>query len=215
MGEGGLGGPDDLERELERLPEVRAARVVTGPAGRILEIHLVSDGSKPPKQLTRDVETVAATQGLDIDRRTISIAQMPEDGDPIVGAPQEPRLTLSSMTFSTEGTQATCRVRVMRGDAADIGEASGPATSGGRLRLIAQATIDAAASLSGSRLAATCDNPMVVDAGEHSVAVAVLVFVSEDGTDEEVAPGIHPLRGDADDACVRAVLDALNRHYGP
>ena len=201
--------PDELERELERLPEVRAARVVVGPAGRILEIHLVSDGTKAPKQLTRDVETVAATRGLDIDRRTISIAQMPESGEPSIAH----HIKLSSITVTVEGATATCRVRVARTDEQAIGETSGPATSSGRARLVAQATMDAVSSLIGSRLPADCEDALIVQIGEHRIAVALLVFVGEDGN-EDVASGMHPLRADTDEALARAVLDAINRHHG-
>lgn len=203
--------PEVLERELERLPEVRAARVVVSPAGRILEIHLVSDGSKAPKQLTRDVETVAATHGLDIDRRTISIAQMPDATEH--SAPQAHHVRLSAITVSTEGANATCRVRVARNDEDAIGETSGPATSSGRARLVAQATIDAVSALLGSRLPADCEDALIVQIGEHRIAVSVLVFVGDNGT-EDVASGMHPVRGDSEEALARAVLDAINRHHG-
>ena len=201
--------PAELERELERLPEVRAARVVASPAGRILEIHLVSDGSKAPKQLTRDVETVAATQGIDIDRRTISIAQMPDSAAPSVAH----HINLSSITVTVEGHNATCRVRVARTDEDAIGETSGPSISSARARLVARATMGAVSSLLGSRLPAECEDALIVQIGEHRIAVAVLVFIGENGA-EDVASGMHPLRGDTDEALARAVLDAINRHHG-
>jgi hypothetical protein len=207
MADGGM-GPSEFEREIERLPEVRAARVVASPAGRILEIHLVSDGSKAPKQLTRDVETVAATQGLDIDRRTISIAQMPEGSEPA----SSQAFGLSSISVGVEGAQATCRVRVARAESDGIGEGSAPATSSGRPRLIAASTLDAVSSLLGSRLPADCDNALIVDIGAHRVAVVVLVFVGDGGAQDVVA-GVHPVRGDPDEAIARAVLDAVNRRH--
>ncbi|MEX2394858.1 MAG: hypothetical protein WD826_10310 [Actinomycetota bacterium] len=199
---------ETLERELERLPEVRAARVVSSPSGRILEIHLVTDGTKAPKQLTRDVETVAATRGLDIDRRTISIAQMPEATDPSVAQ----HVRLASISVAVESGLATCRVRVTRGDEDAIGEASAAATAAGRPRLVATATIDAVSSVLGSRLAAACDDVRITELGGREIAVAVLTFVV-DG-DESVEPGVHPVRADPDDAVARAVLDAINRHHG-
>jgi|SRR5688572_4801553 len=208
LGEG-LMDPVELERELERLPEVRAARVVASPAGRILEIHLVSDGSKAPKQLTRDVETVAATQGIDIDRRTISIAQMPDSAAPDVAH----HINLSSITVTVEGNSATCRVRVARADEDAIGETSGPSISTGRARLVARATMDAVSSLLGSRLPADCEDALIVQIGEHRIAVAVLVFIDDKGS-EDVASGMHPFRGDNDEALARAVLDAINRYHG-
>ncbi len=199
-----------LERELERLPEVRAVRVVASPSGRILEIHLVTDGTKAPKQLTRDVETVAATQGIDIDRRTISIAQMPESEDKPTEVKPTEGISLASLAVTTEAAHATCRVRVAHRDADAIGEATAAASSTGRARLIAQATIDAVSALDGTKLPADCDNALVVKVGEHSVAVAVLVFVAQDGA-QKVTPGVHPVRADDDDAIARAVLDAINR----
>jgi hypothetical protein len=203
--------PEGLERELERLPEVRAARVVTSPAGRILEIHLVTDGTKAPKQLTRDVETVAVTHGLEIDRRTISIAQMPEGSEP--EATPKPGIALSSISVSVEGAHATCRVRVTRADEDAIGEATAPASSSGRARLIARSTLDAVSSLIGSKLPADVDNALVVEVGDHRIAVAVLVFVSEDGV-QTVTPGVHPVHNETDEAIARAVLDAINRTPG-
>jgi hypothetical protein len=196
--------PEAFERELERLPEVRAARVVASPAGRIVEIHLVTDGSKAPKQITRDVETIAATQGLDIDRRTISIAQMPEGTEP-EPAPR-PGITLAALAHTTEGAHATCRVRVTLADEDAIGEATATASSSGRSRLIATATIAAVASLTGSRLAADVERALVTD----GIALVVLVVVADDGS-QVVVPGVCPVRTDDDDAIARAVLDAIGR----
>lgn len=200
---------EQLEREIERLPEVRAARVVANSAGRILEIHLVTDGTKPPKQLTRDVETVAATRGLDIDRRMISIAQMPAASARLTS--DVPGLTLASLTVTTEGAQATCRVRVARADEEAIGESTASASSSGRARLVATATMDAVSALTGSRFPADCDSAVVTTVGEHRVALVVLVVVGDDGA-QSIVPGVHPVRADADEAIARALLDAVIRH---
>lgn len=201
-------GAEELQREIERLPEVRVARVVASPSGRILEIHLVSDGTKPPKQLTRDVETVAATQGLDIDRRTISIAQMPDAAAPF--AAPGPGLVLSSLSVSLEGSQATCRVRVSRADEDAIGEASAPATPSGRPRLVARATLDAACTLLESPATADCDSALIVDAGGYRLALVLLVLVDQD-RQPTALPGVRVVTADPDEAIARAVLDALTR----
>ena len=74
-------GPEDevleLERELCRLPEVSAARVVTDTVGRPTEVHILANGAKHAKQVVRDVQSVAlASFGIELDRRIVSVVQL-------------------------------------------------------------------------------------------------------------------------------------------
>ena len=60
------GAEDDvleLERELCRLPEISAARVVTDDTGRPTEVHILADTAKHAKQVVRDVQSVARASG--------------------------------------------------------------------------------------------------------------------------------------------------------
>ena len=52
----------ELERELCRLPEISAARVVTDDSGRPTEVHILADTTKHAKQVVRDVQSVALGQ---------------------------------------------------------------------------------------------------------------------------------------------------------
>jgi hypothetical protein len=80
---------NELERELCRIPEVTAARVVAGPTGNIEEVHILSLPLKHAKQVVRDVQSVAmATFGLDLDRRIVSVVQL--DAAPGAVAPPSP-----------------------------------------------------------------------------------------------------------------------------
>src|SRR5262245_33738676 len=66
----------ELEEELCRLGGVLAVRVVGDRNGRPVEVHVLSDHSKPAKQTVRDVRAVAQTVfGLEIDHRIVSVAQ--------------------------------------------------------------------------------------------------------------------------------------------
>src|SRR5688572_10235032 len=133
-----------LEREISELPDVRAVRVVATPSGRISEIHLIAEGAKAPKQLVRDVETLAqASFGLEIDRRVVSVVQFDtEIADRVADAAH-----LAAISWSTEGNRTTCRLRISAGEQSHIGESAGPATSIGRIRLAAQATTQALGAL--------------------------------------------------------------------
>src|SRR5438270_9022836 len=204
-GEGGLAGIESFEREIASLPEVRAVRVVATNAGRITEIHLIAEGRKSPKQLVRDVQTLAQAKfGVDIDHRIVSVVQFSGD----VPLPTEAAPRLSALSWSTEAGRATCRVRLEAGDETTLGESSGPATSVGRARLTAQAATQALSAFGGSRPVADVAEVTFLDVGAHRVAIAILVLANSDA-DETVVAGLALVRGDEHEAIVRAILDAF------
>ena len=196
-----------LEREIASLPEVRAVRVVATNAGRISEVHLIAEGRKSPKQLVRDIQTLAqAKLGLEIDHRVVSVVQFGSD----VSLISELAPRLAALSFSTEAGRATCRVRLEIGDETTLGESSGPATSVGRPRLVAQATTQALSAFGGSRPIADVADITFLDIGSHRLAVCIVVLATPDG-DERVAAGSALVHGDDHEAIVRAVLDAVAR----
>src|SRR2546421_5439633 len=67
----------EVEKELCRLPEVNAARIVEDEIGRPIEVHILASREKHAKQIVRDVQSVAmATFGLELDRRLVSVVQL-------------------------------------------------------------------------------------------------------------------------------------------
>jgi hypothetical protein len=65
-----------LERELCRLSDVTAARIVLDPTGRPVEVHVLASPNKGAKQIVRDIQSVAvAAFGIELDRRIISVVQ--------------------------------------------------------------------------------------------------------------------------------------------
>ena len=70
----------EVEREICRLPDVTIARLVAEPSGRVSEVHVVAHPGKHPKQIARDVQSIAlASFGLELDRRIISVVQLGGD----------------------------------------------------------------------------------------------------------------------------------------
>jgi len=71
----------EVERELCRIPEVRAARIVADAGGTPVEVHVLATPGKAAKQVVRDVQSVAmASVGLDLDHRIVSVVQLDEEG---------------------------------------------------------------------------------------------------------------------------------------
>lgn len=69
----------DLEAALRQIQGVRAASVVTTGTGVPSEIHILAATGKAPKQVVRDVQSLAMARfDLDIDHRIVSIVQLDE-----------------------------------------------------------------------------------------------------------------------------------------
>ncbi|MEA2486832.1 MAG: hypothetical protein QOF16_486 [Actinomycetota bacterium] len=71
-----------LEDELRRVPGVRSARIVGADAPS--EIHIVATRERSPKQVVRDVQSLASAGfGIAIDHRIVSVVQL-EDDEPTI-----------------------------------------------------------------------------------------------------------------------------------
>lgn len=78
----------DVERELCRIPEVRAARIVADTSGNPVEVHVLASVGKHAKQVVRDIQSVAmATVGLTLDHRIVSVVQLDDPAAPAAPSP--------------------------------------------------------------------------------------------------------------------------------
>lgn len=206
--------PDDgidlaqLEAAIARIQSVTAARVVTDPGGRVAEVHVLALRDRGPKQVVRDVQSVAmANFGVEIDYRTVSVVQLdepPTEEEP--GTGRSPRVILLRMAAEITGLATDIRVYVSAGGREFVGSSRGPASSG--LRLVSRAVVEAVAPLVPDA-ALDVDFADVVPAGPYAVAVAVLRQASSRG--DQIVSGSAVVRKDANDAMARASLAALNR----
>ena len=202
----------ELEAALLRIPSITGARVVATPAGRVAEVHVLSGRDRGPKQLVRDVQSVAvASFGIEIDYRTVSVVQLEDpasdpDPEPTPAEGRRTRVELLGVAAETSGHATEITVRLRFGDHEEVGRARGPGSSG--IRLVARAVVDAVGEFMGDS-ALDVDYADIVPAGVHSVAVAVLRLATSRG--DQIVSGSAVVRKDAADAIARASLDALNR----
>jgi len=193
----------ELEEILARLPSVQAVRVA-GDAGRVREVHVLAVPEKTPKQVVRDVQTLAMARfGIEIDRRVISVVQI---GPDLAGG--EDRPAIIGVHEIPEGARSTMAVTLGWHGEEDAGTATGPAAPSARLRLVGEAALRAVEQI-------IVDDALALDAvGAPSVGmrkVMVVVVVSTGPRGEEVSVGSALSHGDDGEATVRAVLDAVNR----
>jgi len=218
----------EFEEALRQIPGVRAVSVVTGPDAVPTEIHVVASHSKAPKQVVRDVQSLAiASYDLDIDHRIISVVQF-DDGSAVdVGgvirlpdAPAAPvppavpgrdaaiRPVIGSIAIRTTGSEADASVVISSGDASHEGRSIGPSAMSHRHVLIARATLDAVGELLG--LPTEVEFASVSTMGNRRVATCI-VQIAIPRVGELVVTGSALVRSDEADAIARSVLDALNR----
>ncbi len=204
----------ELERELCRLPEVSAARVVTDGHGHPSEVHILATATKHAKQVVRDVQSVAlASFGIELDRRIVSVVQLGTEDDAAAGAavtiaPFRPALV--NVSTEVSGLRALVRVTLARDEGETVGFAEGSIASTARHRLVAAATVDALRQIDPAAECVDVDSAQVVRAGASDVAIVSIVFVLP--PNEQLVSGSAIVRGHAEaDAIVRAVLDATNR----
>jgi hypothetical protein len=201
-----------IEVEIGRLPEVVACRIVADAAGRPLEVHVLAHPGKHPKQVVRDVQSVAlASFGLEIDRRIVSVVQLGPTGPAAEEgfAPAVARIGVRAIQSQLEGRRATIRITLASGGREATGFAEGSSASVTRLRLVSSATLDALRQLDDAAEALEIEDASIARVGGHDVAVVTLVHV--DPPHEYELLGAALARQSPDAAAVRAVLDAVNR----
>ena len=197
----------DLEQVICRLRDVISARVITGETGEIEEIHVLTEATRPPKQVVRDIESaVMAKLGIALDHRKVSVAQVAGNGR----KHQQGRLKFSDVSISLDGSRAEATVHLGRNGSVHTGAASGLSSSNSQMKLIATATLRAVEN------AGAADGTMVVEdlttnvtlAGKNIVVVLVN-SVSDRGDD--LLTGSAVVKQDLWKAVVNATLDAINR----
>lgn len=218
----------EVERALCRIPHVTCARVVPDDRDEVLELHIVATPDKHPKQVVRDVQTLArAAFGVDVDRHVVSVVQLAENttgpsgaaDEPSVSPPEEPdasrgsvegRTALSGMTLqSMQGTSSVSVVLARDGRRA-TGASRRSTTAVGLHRMAAEATLAALTELHAEMPASDVDGVEVRPLGTNRVA---LVSVASRTTAfDDVLIGTATVRAAGElDAVARAVLDAVNR----
>lgn len=205
---------DDIERTLESVADIKAARVVATPEGVIQEIHVLALPTKSPKQIVRDIESaLMATYGLEVDHKKISIAQLGVEAMPPAEESTEPaRARIDGINANVSGVHATVTVTLeIEGDLYP-GEAAGPASQTGRQRLVAQATLNAVEQYMHGAHSFALEDVTIVQLGRERVAVCCVAHVSPFG--EHAFAGSALVRQNEKDSIVKATLDAINRRLG-
>lgn len=201
----------ELDRLMSSLNGVMAARTILNEQDEIIEIHILSDLSKSPKQLVRDIQSaIMAAFGIEIDYKLISIAQV-NSNMVVPAASIDPRLTIRKIVISLDANNIETTVVLGFEDKTFEGSCKGPLTGRNRVFSAANACLNAIKNYLGPAF-----NITMLDLQRNTIAgnecfVIALSLVEPAG--EAVLYGIAPIASPETEvqAAVMAVLSALNR----
>lgn len=188
-----------------RLPGVLGAEFSL-ENGAIREVHILSDQSRGPKQIVRDVQSaLLAKFGVELDHRIVSVAQIPR-----TSLAEKPlRLCCEQLELSTSREEASACVALGLGERRMAGRASGDRTAGGRTRTIAQAAVSALNQLLAPGHAFSLEEVRRTELGGRPAVLVGLLLKS--GGKTEALLGACYEREDPNFSVALAVLDAANR----
>ncbi|MDQ3958091.1 MAG: hypothetical protein M3273_07190 [Actinomycetota bacterium] len=225
---------DHLEAELKKIAGVKNARIIgtDGPE----EIHIVASATRSPKQVVRDVQSLAAAGfGLPIDHRIVSVVQL-EDAEPpappstikldqpqeapqpvTVGAPvphEDRRPVLERVVLGTRGNAGWVEVGLKWPDGTETdGSGTAGASRETRARGAAKALVNALEPVLSERGTQLELDQVIIHRMDSADSVFVRATFFEGGTITPVV-GSAIVHDDVASAAVRALLHAVNRKLG-
>jgi hypothetical protein len=227
-----------IDQLLETLTGVVRARVRScGDGSRLTEIHILSDGALPPKQIVRNIETLLRTAfDLEIDHRIVSIAVLKAES-PIARAargeappeelptatveveaypptslrkPPPPRLIFQRLrVIQDEDLKCTAHVELKLGDVIFEGRHRDTDTPHARMYSSARAVIEALEYLAEKEMAFYLAGLEHLQVFQRDVLVVLIEGRHQ--LHHARLVGTAEIGDDPHEAAVRAVLDAINR----
>lgn len=205
----------DIEALLVCLPGVQKARVVVNDWGAIEEIHVLTGLGRNPKQIVRDIQSALRAQwDILVDRRKVSVAQVQAHLAETPGRLRYAGLELKTDTRTGKSEVAVSLERAGLTEDAQplvyVGKATSEGTESALLFAIAKATC-AAVNLTIEPPNAFYPEEVAIFKVGSKEAVSALVNLITPRKNHEELLGAALIRREAREACVRAVLDAMNR----
>jgi len=189
-----------LEDVISKISGVISVKVIE-EGGQPREIHVIADPSRNPKQIVRDIETVAlASLGMKLDRRIISTAQLSQGRFP--GA-EVYEITSLEVKNLERKKQVKVTITNTAEDTTMTGEVVGAGTSTNLPKLVGEAVVEA---FNPDASVSIDDVQRVYLAGKEYVLVHITI--SEDGR-ERVEVGVAPIEGDFLKAVALATLKVV------
>ncbi len=204
--EGNRGIPE-IEQFLLQLPSIINCKVIENDQNEIVEIHVLSNNDRSPKQIARDIQSsLIAKWNIHIDHKLISIAQIADE----ITQEVPPRLAIHQVEYSVDGLNARASVQLKYKESIYKGEVEGLDTRTGALILIANATIKAIEDYIGKGPCFFIEDIEITRLAKKDVMIVAVTLLTNN--EERYFVGSSYIRSDTYRSVVKSTLDALNRY---
>lgn len=194
-----------------KLPGVINANVVFDD-GEIVEIHVLSDTARSPKQIVRDIQSLFMAQfHREIDHKVVSVAQIDYELK-TTGKPSA-RFIIESITVAKKKDRAEIEVDLVLEDKLYVGKQTALKDNYDIYRGIAVATLSALVQASDYVQTFTVLDVKFSDIAGERMAI-VCISLTTAGSNPARYTGTAFSNGDDDIAIVKASLNAINRRIG-
>lgn len=195
-----------IEKSLEKINSIISVRFVLDEQEDIREVHVVSNGKRSPKQLSRDIQSVLiATYDLDVDYKKISIAE-------IIDMDLEknlPRLKIERVSYENNGTKASVTVNLSLREEVYSESAMGLNTSRNIDRMLVNSTLKNVEKAFEVEDVFILEDIKSVQFSSDKAVLVVIMCVSNG--EEKRMCGSCLIQNDYRQSVVKASLDAINR----
>ena len=202
-------GFTELEDGLKKIPGVSGVKVVG--QDQPTEIHVVASAERQPKQLVRDVQSLAAAGfGLAIDHRIVSVVQVAENAVSTNGH-RPPRILIDRVEV-TKGRDSEWVKVILTHPSGDVSEGSctGGGSRLGRGKAAVIATLRALDATLAERKASVDLESLTIQRVDVADIVCVRAAFYEGGVSISLL-GSAAIDDDIASASIKALLQALNR----
>lgn len=197
-----------IKENLENIESIiSACLVLDGEDDSIIEeIHIVSNGKRSPKQLSRDIQSILmATYAIKVDYKKISIAELPHgDFKKITN-----RIKVESVCYENNGSKASVTVNLSDRDKIFSYSDEGLNTSRNIDRMLVNSTLKNVERAWGVNDVFILEDVKSVDLSIEKVVLVIIICVLNG--EEKRMCGSCIVRLDHKQAVVKATLDAINR----
>jgi hypothetical protein len=194
-----------IEATVSELQGVISCRAVLDDKGKLLELHVLADESRGPKQVVRDIETALLLRlNEKVDHKKISVVQLAGGL-----AEEETRISLAGISYRLDRSCAEVKISLSLSGNVSEAVAVGPNSRQNQTRLVASATVGALRSLLGDVVDFVIEEVSILPFARREAVLVGVTMVAPTG--EHTLVGAAFVHGDIKEAVVRATLDALNR----
>lgn len=195
---------DKFNEIIGKIEGVNYVKVIS-EGDALKEIHILASNLRSPKQIVRDIESsLIAVFDYRIDRKIISIAQIQVDDQQGLG-----RIKYDGITVEVKGNNIDCTVRLeYEGDEYST-SLTAVKTIANRYRIVAKTTIAVVEIILGQPSIFDIQDVILTKSRDVTFISVLVNIIIEDK--EEIMVGSAVITEDANEATVKATLDAINR----